>query len=106
MNRLTQQELDHFEREGYLLLRRLLDVERDIRPVSEEYAGVLDRLVHQLLEAGEIESLYEDSSFSDRMIALSAALQCVPSKSGVSAVKHAFSSKGSTSARPSRLQIR
>ena len=69
MNRLTQQEVDHFEREGYLLLRGLLDVERDIRPVIEEYAGVLDRLTRQLLEAGEIESLYADLSFSDRMIA-------------------------------------
>jgi len=69
MNRLTQEEREHYDREGYVLVRQLLDVETDIRPVMDEYSGVLDRLARQLFEAGEIESLYEDLNFSDRMIA-------------------------------------
>lgn len=69
MNRLTSDEVAHFEDEGFILVRGLLDVERDIQPVRSEYAGVLDRLARDLFEAGEIQSTYEDLSFSDRMIA-------------------------------------
>ena len=69
MNRLTKIERQHFEDEGFVLVRGLLDVERDIQPVFEEYARVLDRLAHELYAAGEIPSRYEELSFSDRMIA-------------------------------------
>jgi phytanoyl-CoA hydroxylase len=69
VNRLTQTDLDHYAREGYVLLRGLLDVPREIQPVRDEYTGVLDRLALELHAAGEIESLYEGLSFSDRMIA-------------------------------------
>ncbi len=69
MNRLTPEQVEHYELEGYVLVRSLLDYERDIKPVLDEYAQVLDRLAHDLYGASEIESLYEDQSFSDRMIA-------------------------------------
>lgn len=69
MNRLTAAEREHFETEGFVLVRGLLAPERDIKPVLDEYAGVLDRLAHDLYEAGEIESLYEDLDFNERMIA-------------------------------------
>ena len=69
MNRLTLEERGHYDREGYVLVRGLLDYECDIRPVWDEYAGVLDRLAAELYEAGEIESLYEDLEFSDRTVA-------------------------------------
>lgn len=68
-NRLTDQEREHFEEEGFILKRGLLDVARDIRPVCQEYAGALNLLAHELYEAGEIKSTYEGLSFSDRMIA-------------------------------------
>jgi ectoine hydroxylase-related dioxygenase (phytanoyl-CoA dioxygenase family) len=69
MNRLNEQELEHFDREGFVLVRGLLDVARDIRPVCQEYAGVLNHLARDLYGAGEIESLYDGLSFNDRMIA-------------------------------------
>ena len=69
MNRLTRSEREHFETEGFVLVRGLLEPERDIKPVLDEYAGVLDRLAHELYEAGEIRSLYEDLDFNERMIA-------------------------------------
>lgn len=69
VNRLSQEDLDHYEEEGFVLVRGLLDPETDIRPVMREYEGVLDRLARDLYEAGEIESTYDDLSFSDRMIA-------------------------------------
>lgn len=69
MNRLTEEERQQFDEEGFILIRGLLEPERDIKPVFDEYAGVLDRLANELYEAGEIKSRYEDLDFSDRMIA-------------------------------------
>lgn len=69
MNRLSEQERQHFDDEGFVLVRGLLDPERDIKPVMDEYASVLDQLANELYEAGEILSRYEDLDFSDRMIA-------------------------------------
>ncbi len=69
MNRLTAKEYQHFEDEGFILIRSLLDPERDIKPVMDEYANVLDQLANELYDAGEIQSRYEALNFSDRMIA-------------------------------------
>jgi phytanoyl-CoA hydroxylase len=69
MNRLTLSEAEHFDREGFILVRQLLDFHTDLQPVMTEYAGVLDRLAHVMFDTCEIKSLYDDLSFSDRMIA-------------------------------------
>jgi len=69
MNILTTADLEHFEKEGYLLVRQLLDWERDLEPVFSEYCEVLDRLARDLHAAGEIASTYEELDFSDRVIA-------------------------------------
>lgn len=69
MNRLTKEEYQHFEDEGFVLVRGLLNPERDIQPVLDEYGAVLDRLARELYETGEITSAYADLDFGDRMIA-------------------------------------
>ncbi len=69
MNRLTEVAYQHFQDEGFVLVRDLLDPERDIKPVLDEYDTVLDRLAHELYEAGEISSTYEGLAFNERMIA-------------------------------------
>ncbi len=67
MNRLTDEDLDHFEREGFLLVRGLLDWATDLRPVWEEYEQVLDRLIDELIEVGEMRSRHEDLPFGKRL---------------------------------------
>lgn len=67
MNRLTDEELHHFEREGLLLVRELLDWERDLRPVWEEYGEVLDRLIDDLIASGEMTSRHEGLPCGKRM---------------------------------------
>jgi ectoine hydroxylase-related dioxygenase (phytanoyl-CoA dioxygenase family) len=64
---LTAEQLDTFDREGYLVLRGLLDKETDLDPIITEFAGVLDRLATELYEAGKISSTYADLPFSDRL---------------------------------------
>ncbi len=64
---LTTDQIATFEQEGYLVLRGVLDQQRDLDPIIAEYAGVLDRLARDLLASGEISSLHEDLPFSDRL---------------------------------------
>ena len=68
--KLTAEQLAHFDEFGYVIVEGVFSPEEDIDPVIEEYKGVLDSLAHELFEAGEISSLYEDLPFSDRLIAV------------------------------------
>jgi len=65
---LTQEQLDHFEREGYLFFEDILDPVQDLDPIIEEYHGVLDRLIDDLFQKEEISSKYEELTFGDRLI--------------------------------------
>ena len=64
---LTAEQTAHFRDEGYVVVEGLLDPERDLAPVIEEYAGVLDRFAGELFAAGRIASTYADLPFSDRL---------------------------------------
>ncbi len=64
---LTKEQHDTFDKEGYLVLRGVLDKERDLDPIIAEYGQVLDRLADDLLAAGKLESAYDDLPFSDRL---------------------------------------
>ena len=48
MAALTRAQVEHFHREGYLLVENIFDAEADIDPIIEEYEGVLDTLADQL----------------------------------------------------------
>ena len=51
---LTSEQIAHFRDEGYVVVEGLLDPERDLAPVIEEYAGVLDRFAGKLFAAGRV----------------------------------------------------
>lgn len=68
--KLTSVQVNHFEREGYLVVKGLLDPVRDLDPIIEEYAGVLDRLINDFLKKGMISSAYADLSLNERLIRL------------------------------------
>ena len=44
MGSLTEEQVEQFHREGYLLVEGLLDPQEDIEPIIEEYKAVLDKL--------------------------------------------------------------
>ena len=67
MSFLSERQLDHFAAEGYLLVRGLLDVEKVIQPIIDEYHGVLDRLACELCAEGRIDSSYDDLPFGQRL---------------------------------------
>ena len=47
---LSQQQVDLFKEQGYLLARGLLDPVMDLDPVIQEHEGVLDRLAREIME--------------------------------------------------------
>ena len=51
-NFLTADQLRRFERDGYLLVKGVLDPAESIDPLIAEYEGVLDRLAHDLHQTG------------------------------------------------------
>lgn len=60
--------LQSFEENGYLIARGLLDVRRDLRPLLDEYEGVLDRWAHKLVACGELSQLFDELPFDQRFI--------------------------------------
>jgi len=68
MPSLTSEQVAQFRREGYLLVKGLLNPVEDLDPVYREYAGVLDNLAKLLYDKGEISSTYADLPFSQRLI--------------------------------------
>src|SRR6186713_1434639 len=68
MTVLSKEQVAQFEDQGFLLVKGVFNPEADLDPIINEYYGILDRLVDQLFEAGEIKSRYTELSFSDKLM--------------------------------------
>lgn len=68
MKALTQDQLDRFEEEGWLVVEDVLDPDRDLAPVWAEYEEVLDRLAAALCAEGRITSAYSGLPFGERLV--------------------------------------
>ena len=68
MATLTKEQLDHFKEFGFLKVENLIDPEKIIDPVIEEYHQVLSNLADTLFEEGKITSKYTDLPFGERVI--------------------------------------
>lgn len=68
VERSPTQQLDE---RGYVVVEGVLDPERDLRPVLDEYEGVLDRVAQQLLEEGRVAGTHAGLPFGERLIRLS-----------------------------------
>ncbi len=66
---LSNDQLERFNRDGYLLVEDVLD-EADLRPVEEEYAAVLEAYAQRLAAAGESDVPGSELSFADRYTAM------------------------------------
>lgn len=65
---LTQQQVEQFHEDGYLLVDNLFDPAADLDPIVREYEGVLDRLADELHAKGEITSTHSGQPFGQRLI--------------------------------------
>ena len=67
MTQLTDEQLDHFHREGYVVVEDVLDPDEVLDPLESEYGVVLDNLALELREEGAIESTYDGMEFGERL---------------------------------------
>ena len=62
---LSSDQLDLFQRNGYLVVEQVLD-DSDLVPLEREYAALLDDMAKRLYEQGEIDSAYAELDFAER----------------------------------------
>ena len=70
MSIVDEEELARFAEDGYLVLRGLLDPERDLAPLRGEYESLLDDVAARLQRDGVVSSTYADLAFGERFCAL------------------------------------
>ena len=62
---LTDQQLNAFDKNGYLVIEQLLN-DDDLLPLQREYIELLDQLTIQLYREGKIDSAFADCDFDER----------------------------------------
>ncbi len=68
MRALTSVQLRHLEEKGYLVVKSVLDPERDLARVMSEYDKVLDKIADALFTEGKVKSTYRSLTFDQRLI--------------------------------------
>ena len=64
---LDQTALEQFEADGFLVVEGVLDLARDVQPILDEYAALLDRLASKWYLEGKIGSRYSELPFLKRL---------------------------------------
>lgn len=64
---LTQEQVDLFQEQGYLVVEGLIDVVQYLDPLLDEYAARLDQLADEMFAAGKLSSTYADLPFGRRL---------------------------------------
>jgi phytanoyl-CoA hydroxylase len=70
MSKLTAEQLEQFEAEGYVVVRGLLDPRTIIEPILAEYEELLDQQCRLMHAQGKLSATYDDLPFPERMIRL------------------------------------
>ena len=65
---LSKDQLDSFQRDGFLVIDAVLDA-ADLEPLQQEYAALLDEIAGRLYRQGEIDSDYAELDFGERLFA-------------------------------------
>ena len=66
MTRLNDEQLEHFQSEGYVVVEDVFDPEEVLDPLEAEYGAVLDNLARELHEEGVVGSTYAGMEFGER----------------------------------------
>jgi len=67
---LTAAQRERFDRDGYLVVENVIDVETYLDPMVADYTRRLDEVADALFAAGELTSTYADLGFAERLIAV------------------------------------
>ena len=64
---LSKLQLEHLDREGYLVVKDLLDPKKDLDPILDELSTIADGLAVDLLAKQQIPQLYQELPFGKRL---------------------------------------
>ena len=67
MTVISNQHLKQFEQQGYVVVKGLLDINKDIQPVREEYMSKVEELEKQWYDKGIISKYYNKLPFEKRL---------------------------------------
>ncbi len=67
MASLSQAVLEEFDERGYVVVKGLLDPETDLKPLKDEYAGLVDSLAERWVSEGKLSSTYSELPFGERV---------------------------------------
>ncbi len=70
LNGLTAEQIEFFNREGYLVAEGIFS-DADLQPVIDEINGVIDEKARQMVTAGELSRTYEEEDFEHRLACIS-----------------------------------
>ena len=62
--------LETFQEQGFVVLEEVLEPERDLQPVIDEYEALLGKLAEELFQNGEIRSTYAELPLSQRLLCI------------------------------------
>lgn len=65
---ISKDQRRRLEEDGFVVIENVLDPEKDLDPVLDEFSGVLDRLAKELLRNGQISTSHDDLPFGKRLI--------------------------------------
>jgi len=68
---LTRDQIERFHREGYLVVRDLLD-DADLQPVIDELDAEVNRRAREFVEEGELAETHKEKGFTRQLAAISA----------------------------------
>ncbi len=64
---LTTDQQQHFLKQGFLVVENVLDPQRDLAPVIDDYAALLDQLASEWCAAGRLRATYRELPFVERL---------------------------------------
>ncbi len=67
--KLNDQQLQHFDTEGYLIVEDLFN-DDDLQPVIDDVSGEIDRLANELVASGDLSQTYAEKDFMSRLTAI------------------------------------
>ena len=68
MKVLTQEQLDHFHEQGYLVVENVFDPDVDFKVLKQEYSDILDSSAAEMLADGRIDSYDPSQPFGNRVM--------------------------------------
>ena len=67
---LDKIHLTQFDQDGYLVLEDILDYQKDLQPIVDEYGNLIDDLAQKWYDEGTLSSNYKNVPLEEKICAI------------------------------------